>query len=254
MSALPLQRLARSASLRVESGIHFVIGFALILCPRSLRFRAALSVAKLLQPALLLRASTRQYRPFDGYREAALQHAYRGMQRLKVQFDPELRVIGPKTIDKGSLILTGHFGLTGIFLRWLFNQGHKVATVMYAPFAKPRVLGTLTPIEVLRADHTVLVRVRRRLAEGGVVVMALDTSQTVGTWRTLDKPGGLRNVNDTAMRFAERANVPVLFCSTRIGDDGNVEATLVQAPWSSATQLFDEFCSFLSSEASKIKR
>lgn len=125
---------------------------------------------------------------------------------------------------------------------------------MYSPLAKPRVLGTLMPIEVLRADHTVLVRVRRRLAEGGVVVIALDTSQTVGTWRTLDKPGGLRNVNDTAMRFAERVQVPVLFCSTHIGDDGNVEATIMQPPSSSATQLFNEFCSFLCSEASKIKR
>ena len=241
--------------MRIERAVQLAIGAALLLCPRSLRFRAALHIAKRLE--LMLRwlgRSSSQFLPFDGYREVALQHAYRGMQRLKIEFDPDLKVIGSESIDNGTLIFTGHFGLTGVFLRWLFDKGKRVSTIMYAPFANPRVLGTLNPIEVIKADSMVLVRVRRRLAEGGVVVIALDTSQTSRSWRALDKPGGLRNVNETAMRFAERTNVPVLFCSTRIGDDGNVEATITHPSWTNSTELFDKFCSFLCAEALRIKR
>ncbi|HYE66490.1 MAG TPA: hypothetical protein VD966_12960 [Pyrinomonadaceae bacterium] len=132
-----------------------VTGLLLSVCPRRRRFAVAQRIAKLLRP-LVCRTSlfADQIQFFDDFPEVALRIVYRSMMRLNIGFDPALTVHGAEALGAGGmLILTGHFSLNGLFIRWLSDRGYRVSMVMYSPFREPKVTGTRTPLDVIKSDQ-----------------------------------------------------------------------------------------------------
>jgi hypothetical protein len=175
------------------------------------------------------------------------------MCRLDVEFDPGLSVRGADAIGAGgALLVSGHFFLNSLLVRWLFDRGHKVTSVMFDPGDRPTIVGTRVPLDVIRPDRMVLVRIRRRVAAGGVVVMALDSARPLEGGRTVETPAGPRYVSETLPRFAERAGIPILYCATRVAPDGEVVVNVVRPSSSRADVVLDEFCRFLLAETEQI--
>lgn len=251
-----LERLA--AGLRfgwsfIELAGGAALGVGLGACPRRWRFAVARRAAGIIQPLLRVqRLWVRDGPAFYGRRAAALSIACSGMHRLGVGFDPAMTVHGAEKIGPGgALVVTAHFHLTHLFVRWLHDRGHKVSMVMFRTPERPRIAGTRSPLDVIAADERVFVRVRRRVREGRVVFLVLDAARPLGGYVGVETPNGRRYVSDAAMRFAERARIPLLCCSTVIGPGGVVVKIYALPP--RASTAFGEFCRFLINAAKEAR-
>jgi hypothetical protein len=231
-------------------------GRALAACPRRRRFAAARRLARAVHPLVRRTAFYKTRTRLDGYREDALRLAIHTMGRLGVEFDPIVTVRGAEAVGAGgAIVISGHFLLNGMFLRWLYERGSRVSVLMAQAPDRPKVIiGTRVPLEVLLPDPMVLVRVRRRVTAGGVVLMDIDALEPGEGRHRVDTPMGPRYVSDAVMRFAERAKLPILFCATRVARGGEVVVSVARPTSSCAASVLREFCHFLVAEARQVER
>ncbi len=232
-----------------------LVDVALAACPRRWRFPAALRLTLLLQPLVRRRSVYPKWRltQLDSYREETLRFVVNRMSRLRLGFDPEVNVVGAEKIGEGGVVIaSGHFFTNHFMLRWLHDRKRRVTVVMRFPPKEPKVPGKDEPLEVIEPGPNVLMEIRRRVAGGGVVWIALDSAEPrAKRSRRLETSQGVRYVSDTFMRFVERAGIPLLFCATRVDEDGTVAAEVVSPVSKGADGLHDEFCRFLVAHAGK---
>lgn len=232
-----------------------VVDAALAACPRRWRFSAALRLTLLLQPLVRRRSVYPEWRlsQLDSYREETLRFVVNRMSRLGLRFDPEVNVAGAEKIGVGGVVIaSGHFFTNQLMLRWLRDRKRRVSVVMRYPPKRPRFPGTDETVEVISPDSNVLVEVRRRVAGGGVVWLVLDSAQPRAKRSSrLETSQGVRYVSDTFMRFVERSGIPLLFCATRLAEDGTVAAEVISPESKGAEGLHEEFCRFLVARAGK---
>jgi hypothetical protein len=247
--------VALGAALSAESVGWIALGGVLSAWPRGRRFAAAQRAARVIRPLLRFRfPSAMQDRYLDGHREWALRCAFASLHQRGGEFAPALTVSGADAIGAdGAVFVTGHFRLTGLFIRWLFDRGHRISVVMFRPPARPRVAGTRVPLDVIRPDAMVFMRIRQRVRNGGVVIIALDQRHPQPGCRRIETPAGERYISDALMRFAERSRIPVLFFSTRVAPTGDVVARVIRPTSSQAAAVFDEFYRFLCFEVDEVE-
>lgn len=226
---------------------------ALRLCHPRYRFKLAMLVARPIGH-LLRRTSYYAERPplRDGYREEALRLSYGRLVRRGLKFDPALKVNGPEPpVTGGAIILSCHFLLNVLYLRWLHDKGYLLSTVgNYGE--QPTFAGTSTPLDVIKPSKTLFLQAMRRLREGRIVGAAVDFHKYFPGARPLEIDGQYLYLSDGLIKLAARANVPVMFLATRIGQDGRIETDIVKASGTCCEEVFNEFCQFLRSEIAKI--
>jgi hypothetical protein len=231
----------------VDECARNAFGVLFVPIPRAWRFYIAQLASRALAHVVWVRPMMGgKLQAFDGPRETALGALYRCMHRFGLPFDPVVTVGGVQPMG-GTLIITAHFGLTGLLLRWLSDCGHEVSVVMYRGPANPMISGTREPLDVIPTDQLTLVRVRRRLATGRIVIALADGSVSPSRPHRVQSAIGPRGVSDHIMQFAERTRVPILFASTQVGDSGKVLIRLVRPASVHAEELCREFCQFLES-------
>lgn len=229
-------------------GIILRIGdIAFSLCGRRWRFADALRLASVVRP--VLRWVSRDPHPLghlDPDLDRALVLTLDRMARRDVEFDPTLTVTGTDSLGAGgAIIISGHFFLNHLFLRWLHDRGRRVSIIMTQP-VRARILGTHVPLDVIEADALCLVRARSRVAAGDIVAIPVDCISRLEGCRSVDTPYGKVFVSDKIMRFAELVGVPVLFIATHVSrEQGEIIVNVVRPTSMEATVAYDEFCQFL---------
>lgn len=241
---------ARACLSILAKGADAALGIGFGVCPRRHRFTAARHLARPLRPLrrLISRYSTwRGGAHRVGYRNDALECVVNSLCNSDIEFDPTLVVRGADAIGPGGAILvSAHTGLSPLFVRWLSDRGHRVSVVTKRKNRK--IPGRRDPLEVIRPDSMMLVRVRQRVAAGGMVLLYIDSELPIEGWHKVQVKYGPLYVSDKIMRFAERARLPLLYCATRVQADGEIVARIVRPTSTSAAVAFDEFCQFLREE------
>jgi hypothetical protein len=211
------------------------------------RFKAAARLSRALA-ALLARMGHRpQPYSLDSQREFTLLRMLRLLNREGVDFGLEPRVEGHDLLlGGGCLVLTGHKDMNLLALRWAAEQGRETHLVMaHHPPQPGFVKGIRMPSGVILADGQSLLRIRRAVARGGLVALALDTREPRGEALELRVEGGSIFISRTIMQFAERTGIRVLFCATDLQPDGSVTLRIAQPACADAEGMHREFRDFL---------
>lgn len=226
-------------------------GLLLHIVPRRHRFAVAVRMAERLQP--VVRHMLRHLPPrIDGSREESLRFVCRGARQINLRFDPKLIIRGAEHIGAGGAIfISGHFMLNGLFARWLHDQGHRVSVVMRFPPERPVIQGTRLPLDVIKADELTFVRIRQRVADGGMVIIDIDDPDPSRRSHLVETRRSPRYVSETVLKFAERARIPLLFCATRVTTRNEVLTTIAHPSMPQSEIVLNEFCRFLQAEAAQ---
>ena len=242
---------ARACLNVIARGAGTALGAGFALCPRPYRFAAARHLAVPLRPLrrLITRYSTWKGAVHRlGYRNHALQCTLDSLYNAGIEFDQTLTVQGADSIGAGGAILvSAHFGLSLLFVRWLYDHGYRVTVVTEQQHRKT-IPGTRAPIEVLEPDAMVFVRIRQRVASGGLVLVNVDSELPAERRHKIEVKYGPLYVSDNVMQFAERARIPLLYHATRVLADGEIVTRIVRPTATSAAVAFEEFCRFLRDE------
>jgi hypothetical protein len=194
-------------------------------------------------------------RRFDGCREMALLRFLLKMYWRGITFDAQIRVIGANNLGSaGALIMSGHFYLNLLFLRWLRDQGRRVTLVAADPVKTYTLPGTGELLDVIPADRAVFTRIRQRVDNGRLVLLMPDiplSGKSVAAC-TVRSPSGTQEIKTSAFVFAEKAGIPLLFCSTRVSPDYQVFTKIVRPPSQNASAARESFVRFLEAEAAEI--
>jgi len=165
-----------------------------------------------------------------------------------MEFDQTLAVRGADSIGEGGAILvSAHFGLSLLFVRWLYDHGYQVSVVT-EQINRKTIPGRRAPVEVLLPDEMVFVRIRQRIASGGLVLINVDSELPAERRHKIEVKYGPLYVSDNVMRFAERARIPLLYHATRVLADGEIVTRIVRPTSTNASVAFEEFCRFLREE------
>ena len=229
-------------------------GWIFLLCPQRQRLGLAQCLARALRPVMRVMLPYREPR-LDGHREAALRSVLLLLDRAGVRFDNGLQVTSVGALSaEPKIILSGHLNMNRLLTRWLHEQGQRITSVMTFPPPFPRIFGTDIPIDVIRGDEMVLVKMRHRLAEGRTVIVYVDGLHPSPRSISLAIPDVPLYVSENIFRFAERLNVPVFFSAARVAPDGTAIARIVRSVSSNSTGMRDEFCEFLRAEAAACQK
>jgi hypothetical protein len=223
--------------------------------PRRRRFGVALRIALLLAP-LLRRSRYYQRRPslLDGPREEALRIVLRTMTRARVQFDPELRFKGRELVEEGPLlIVSGHFLLNILSMRWTFDAGRTVIAALGGPREPMYYPGTTVPLDILYAGPQMFVQLRNSIAARAATFITIEVP-VPHDWFVAHTVVGRRYISPATFAFAERTATPVVFVATYLDDAGRVTATYERPRSSEAGPMTAEFGEFLARHAGAVER
>jgi hypothetical protein len=231
-------------------------GHVFRLLPRRWRYPIAVRVALLLAP-LIRRTQLYRRRPsrLDGYREESLRLAIRLLARARVPFDPDLDVRGLEHFSDGpALIVSGHFLLNGLMTRCIFDAHRTLTIVLGSERREPTFYaGTLQPIETLIVNPSILVQVRRRLADGGTVFLDIDSKTARDDSMPVDTVVDTRWISPSVLYLAEKMGVPVIFTAARV-ERRRATITFVKPSSRNADVMLREFCDFYRDHIAAIER
>lgn len=225
---------------------------AFAMLPRRYRFAAARRLAILLGPLYRFTPAYRR-RPsqLDGCYEELLRVLYRIMARAGVGFDPELEIQADVLPRGGALLVSAHFLLNGLLIRWLLDHGHGPVRVANSDRVE-YYAGTRTAIATIKPGPSTLVRIRSLLRDGHKVIAYIDDRQAHDDWTPVETNAGTKYISDALMRFAERTGTPLYFVFTRIAE-GRVVTSIEAAP-SSAEAATGQFLERFRREANAVRR
>ena len=220
---------------------------------RTARFRFAVVLASLLAPVLRLTGYVKMP-PFalDTYREYVTATFLQSLTNDDIEFDPEIEVCGAQHLPKGGAILvSGHFYLNFVFLRWLRDQGRAPSVFLRLGVNTWRFVGTRESMPILDPDGRSLLRVRELVRSGKLVVSAIDNNEPFQDWTELNVSERPIFVSDHLFRFAEQLRCPVLFFHTCLNKKGIVVAEMVPATTLGTARTIAEFSDFMNSAFSE---
>lgn len=193
-----------------------VVGRALRLLPRRLRFRAVLRLSRVLAPLAVALLSRTRYGglPTAGRVDTTVRMLCRAMTAAGTHFDPEVRYDGPESLA-GALLVSGHFPLNALVTRLLFDRGTPPAVVKRFPLADPYYWGSFVRDRVIESSPAVLVKVRRALMQGHPVFIDIDSYEEVARGVTVTTAYGTLHVSTAVFEFARRCDVPLYFACGR---------------------------------------
>lgn len=195
--------------------VALTVGRALALLPRRLRFRAVVTVARITAPLVTALLSLARYSGLmKGRIDATVRVLCRAMIAAGTQFDPQVRYDGPEDLS-GALLVSGHFPLNALVTRSLFDRGMPPAVVKRFPLADPCYWGSSVRDHVFAPSPTILVKVRKALAEGRPVFIDIDTMDDVRRGFRTATPYGVLSISTAVFDFARRLQIPLYFACGR---------------------------------------
>jgi hypothetical protein len=238
--------------------LHHVAGAcvaaAVRVLPRRRRFRAAVLLARALEPLL---RKTAQFRlqaksGLDGPHEIAANLVLRSLTRHGIEFDPDLAVRGWDEFaracreQRGVLLAAPHMALMLFILRLCHDYRISMLGIMTAP---ELIYGTRVMAATIAPSPTFLVKARNTLRGGGLVVALLDLSEHRPR-RTVEvqTERGPVIVAPALLQIAAACRAQVVFMEMHV-DGYRVAGNIVPAASDSVDGLTREFAEFVSAHA-----
>ena len=200
---------------------------AMRLVPRSLRFSAALFVARAAVPLVRRTEAYREQRAskVDGDLEIALHFVLSVLTKNGVTFDPLITVKGYEEVrqahdsGKGVLVLGPHAALSLFLARLLYDNG--LEGVIITSDSLMRIGGTSRPAQTLQPSPTFLVRMRD-LLRGGRIICAMPDRAEHQEGRTIEfeTAAGPIIIAPAMMRVAARCGAKVVFWEMHVEGRG----------------------------------
>ena len=233
-----------------------VTGDAFRILPKKTRFAAARRIALLIAPLL---KRTRYYaaRPslLDGAREEALRMVLRTMTRARVEFDPDVHIVGRELVDGPPvLIVSAHFLLDSAMSRWMFDAGRQFTVSLAGPREPMYYCGTTVPLPHHYAGPMLFLQLRRALAAGHIGFVAVEESEPHENWEEVETAAGRRYVSPAVFAFVARTGTPIVFGATYLSPEGRLTVTYEKPRAADAEGLMAEFCDFLRRHAAAVVR
>lgn len=218
---------------------------------RRRRFALAVRWSRPLAP--LLRSVPAYRKPvfsLDTDREHALSFLLNSMTFRGIEFDPATEVRGADEVleraaSGGLLLLTGHFYLNYLFCRWLYDRRIAMSSVMITERPVWCYTGTKVPFETIPPTKRALVHVKRRIAEGKIVTVAIDNYFPYENWRRVETARREIYMSENIIRFAVKNEIPIGFFATYMTPDERIVTELVAAPAGSVEAVFRAFDRFV---------
>jgi hypothetical protein len=227
-----------------------------LLFGRTTRFKLALRLARWSEP--LIKASG--YYPMPAfasgnYREFLTAGILQSMTNHGVEFDPVIEVRGGELIPQdGAIFLSGHFYLSFVFFRWLHDRNTPHSVFLVTGTDEWRILGTKTELQRLGRGNVSLVRVRRLLSDGELVIAAIDDCNYHAKWTKLDIPEREVYISEALIKFAHRSDTPIFFFDTYFEGKYGIATDIFHVSLTSRADTVDEFTCFLSNALEKRKK
>jgi lauroyl/myristoyl acyltransferase len=201
---------------RIRRAGGYVVSTLVRFLPRRMRFRAAMTIARLATPFLSLTVIIRQRLAMnmESAREVVTYHLLEILTRNGVTFDPVVRTIGWEHVTealasgRGVLMVAPHAMLSTVIL-WLLTG---IAEMNVVSPEKMLVLGTIAPVRLIDPTPTFLLQVRKVLQANGLVGAMIDRD-VITTRSTFEVPTdrGPVVIADALIHVAFRTKAKVVF-------------------------------------------
>ena len=179
----------------------------------------------------------------------------RTMTRARVEFDPDVNVIGKELVSgRPVLIVSAHFLLNVAMSRSILEAGGRFTGSVAGPREPLYYFGTTIPLPHLYAGPLLFLQLRRTLAEGSYGFLTAEESEPHENWVAVDTAAGRRYVSPAVFSFVARTHLPIVFGATYLSREGRLTITYEQPRGTTAEALTAEFCDFLRRHAAQVVR
>lgn len=234
---------------RILRSAGFLVALSFRILPKSLRFRAAVVVARLLEP-LLARTRGWQRRAAlrtDTLRETTLEIVLLMFSRYGTTYDPILHIEGLEHLEatRGcpTLLVGPHTMLSYLFVRHLHDHGFEISVIAADPFI---ISGTRVQAHVLLPSPKILLQARSVFERRKMVGTMIDRADPERRNEVIDTAAGPMRISHALVRVALRSGAKMLFISTRLDEQSRIRMTLaVPRPHSTtAADVVEDFAAF----------
>jgi hypothetical protein len=238
-----------------------LVALALRTVPRRFRFRAAVVVARWLEP-LIARTNaweTRRRLGTDTLREASLELVLMMLTRHGTEFDPIQHIEGAEHVSEtggATVVLSAHTMLSALVMRYFADRGSRLFVIAADPDL--RIPGTRLPASVLLPSPMLLVQVRRLFRERQTVAAMIDRGDPERRNAIYHTSTGPMRISDALLRLALHHHARVLFLATRMDATSQIvmrfaapspQSTTVPEILGDFVRFFDESQSLACSES-----
>ena len=186
------------------------------------------------------------------YREFLTAGFLQSLTNRGAEFDAVIEVRGAELIpEKGAILLSGHFYLNFVFLRWLHDNERAHSVFLATGTDRWPILGTNTELKRLLPGNISLVRVKQLLSEGEIVIAAIDDCEHHPNWTKLEIAGREIYISDALIRFAERSGTPVFFFDTYFESNYKIVTEIVRPSLAEHATIVDDFEPFIRNAMNK---
>lgn len=222
--------------------------------PRRRRFRAAMLLARALEPFLRRTAAFHlQARSgVDGPREIAANLVLRALTRHGTEFDPELDVRGwdelARACREGRAVFLAapHMALVLLLLRLCHDHGISMLGIMTE---RELIYGTRVVAPTIAPSPTFLVTARNALRRGGFVSAMVDPSEhQPGRTVEVQTDNGPMIVAPALLQIAAACRAQVVFMEMHVDGD-RIAGNIVPATSDAVEGLTREFAEFVRGHA-----
>jgi hypothetical protein len=223
MRLRPSRSAAHGSLMLRAAGRAVALAFRAV--PKVLRFRAAVVLARWLEPLIkrIKAYEERRKLKVESAREISLDLLLLMLTRHGTAFDPVLRIEGLDHLPapgRPALVLGAHTMLSTLLMRSLYDIGYD-PLVISAEHAFP-IAGTRRFTRTLSPSPTMLLTVARALKGGQFVVAAIDRGEPERRNAPFPTAGGTLLVSDALIRLAMRSGVPMVFLASRLDESSRV--------------------------------
>jgi hypothetical protein len=212
-----------------------------------MRYRIALRLEKLLEP--FAKASGYITLPaiaLDTYREYFTASLLQSLTQAGIEFDPEIEVRGAEHIpESGAFLLSGHFYLNFVFMRWLHDRGREHSVFLLLGVDDWRIVGTRQQMRVLDPGSASLLQARRRIRSDELVLAAVDYHQPHPKRVKVECAERGIFITENIFKLAYRLRRPILFFDASLEAENKIVVRIEPATSNSPFRAADEYGSYL---------
>ena len=238
--------LARHPALR---SCGFLLANAFRAIPKRMRFRAAVAVARAIEPLIertSVYAARQETLRTDGLRETSLDLVLMMLTRHRIEFDLDVELVNADLLpppEAGPLqVVTPHTMLSVLIARVLHDRGHDPLCIRPDDAAIP---GTRVPMNALHPSPSLLLRVRTAYANGRTVAAMIDRGDPEPRQAIFETVNGEMRVSEALVQLAVRQGVTIVFLATLLDGEGRVVLHFERPRGASAPEIVAEFAAFV---------
>jgi hypothetical protein len=186
------------------------------------------ALARLMSP-LVERSGRLTMPPFalGSYREFCTSALFQSVTHEGIDFDPVIEIQGADRIEPASILVSGHFYLNFLFIRWVNDNVARPGVFLLHRQEKWLLQGSRQPMDILLPGRSSLLRARDVLNAGRPVIGAIDAIEPSGkAWAKTAVSSRDDYASRSLLTYAIRSGTPLFFFDTFFDGSGRINAVV----------------------------